>query len=150
MKSTMWSLILTTSVVAALLCSAIPAHATFPGKNGRIAFVLCPDTYTMNPDGSDVRQLTNLGPDNAASWESWSPDGKLIVFSEFTAPDFTGQLWLMNSDGRHQHLLLAEPGIMEVRASFSPDGKSIVFSRGRHINPDGGAPMIVEIYRIGV
>jgi len=150
MKSTMWSLILTTSVVAALLCSAIPAHATFPGKNGRIAFVLGPDIYTMNPDGSDVRQLTNLGPDNAASWESWSPDGKLIVFSEFPPPDFTGQLWLMNSDGRNQHLLLAEPGIMEVRASFSPDGKSIVFSRGRHINPDGGAPMIVEIYRIGV
>jgi hypothetical protein len=70
MKSKMWSLILTTGVVAALLCSAIPAHATFPGKNGRIAFVFGPDIYTMNPgvmsdsspiSGWTVRPIGNLG-----------------------------------------------------------------------------------------
>jgi TolB protein len=149
MKSKIWSLILTTSVLVTLLGSAIPAHATFPGKNGRIAFILGPDIYTMNPDGSDVRQLTNLGPDNSASWESWSPDGKLIVFSEFPPPDFNGQLWIMNADGSNQHLLLAEPGVSAVRASFSPDGKTIVFSRSRLPNPEDGSP-IVEMYRVGV
>ena len=44
-----------------ILWLTIPAHATFPGKNGRIAFLIPPDAYTMNPDGSDVRQLTKLG-----------------------------------------------------------------------------------------
>jgi len=132
-----------------LVGSAVPAYATFPGKNGRIAFVLGSDIYTMNPDGSDVRQLTNVGPDNSALWESWSPDGKLIVFSEFPPPDFNGQLWIMNADGSHQHMLLAEPGVSEVRASFSPDGKTIVFSRSRLPNPEDGSP-IVEMYRIGV
>ena len=91
---------------AMLLASTIPAHATFPGKNGRIAFVVGPDIYTMNPDGSDVKQLTNLGPDSGAFWESWSPDGKQIVFNEYRPPDFLGQLWLMNADGSNQRLLL--------------------------------------------
>ena len=30
------------------------AHATFPGKNGRIAFIQGPDIYTMNPDGTNL------------------------------------------------------------------------------------------------
>src|SRR5689334_13255195 len=84
--------------VAILLATTIPASATYPGKNGRIAFIAGPDVYTMNPDGSGVKQLTNLDPDNSASFESWSPDGKQIVFNEYRAPDFRGQLWLMNAD----------------------------------------------------
>jgi len=150
MRSGTRTLILAAATIAALLTAAVPAHAAFPGKNGRIAFIFGPDVYTMNPDGSDVRQLTNLGPDNSASWESWSPDGKLIVFSEFPPPDFNGQLWVMNANGSNQRLLLAEPGITEVRASFSPDGKTVVFSRGRNFNPDNGNPFVVEMYRIGV
>src|SRR6202035_1329275 len=86
----------------------LPASASFPGKNGRIAFVLGPDIYTMNPNGDDVRQLTNLGPDSSAFWESWSPNGKQIVFNEYRPPDFLGQLWLMNADGSNQHVLLAD------------------------------------------
>jgi TolB protein len=114
---------------AVLLASTLPAHATFPGKNGRIAFVAGPDVYTMNPDGSDVKQLTNLGPDSGAFWESWSPDGKLIVFNEYRPPDFLGQLWLMNADGSNQRLLLADADFVDERASFTADGNSVVFSR---------------------
>src|SRR5580765_7975365 len=113
MKFTTRNLLVIPIIAATLMLAAVPASATFPGKNGRIAFVLGPDIYTMNPDGSDVRQLTDLGPDNSASWESWSPDGKLIVFSEFPSPNFDGQLWIMNADGSNQHMLLAEPGITE-------------------------------------
>ena len=80
-----------------LLVLAVPATATFPGKNGRIAFISGPDVYTMKPDGSDVKQLTSFGSDDSAYWESWSPDGKQIVFVEFRPPDFLGQLWLMNA-----------------------------------------------------
>jgi Tol biopolymer transport system component len=132
------------------LLVAIPASATFPGKNGRIAFIQDGEVFTMNPDGSGVAQLTHLTPDNSASWESWSPDGKQIVFSEFPSPDFSGQLWVMNADGRNPRLLLAETGVTEVRASFSPDGQSIIFSRGRNFNPDNGNPFVVEMYRINL
>ncbi len=114
-----------------LLLVSLPAYATFPGKNGRIAFVLGPDIYTMSPDGSNLRQLTFLG-EKAAFWESWSPDGKRIVFDVFSPPDFNvAQIWLMNADGSNQHVVLAEDSFNEERPTFSPDGSTIVFNRCR-------------------
>lgn len=114
---------------AVLLVSTIPARATFPGKDGRIAFVVGPDIYAVNPDGTDVKQLTYLGPDSNAFWESWSPDGRRIVFNEYRPPDFLGQIWLMNADGSNQHLLMADTDFDDERPSFSPDGNSVIFSR---------------------
>jgi Tol biopolymer transport system component len=105
------------------------AHATFPGKNGRIAFILRPDVYTMNSDGSGVKQLTNLGPEAYAFWESWSPDGKQIVFNVFSPPNFVGDIWLMNADGSNQHLVLKEDKFRNERPSFTPDGQLLLFDR---------------------
>jgi dipeptidyl aminopeptidase/acylaminoacyl peptidase len=82
----------------------------------------------MTPTGGDERQLTNLGPNNFAFWENWSPDGRQIVFSEFPNSG-RGQLWLMNADGSHQHLLLREATYGEEAATFSPDGNWVVFTR---------------------
>jgi Tol biopolymer transport system component len=121
---------------AFLILGVGQANATFPGKNGRIAFVQGPDIFTMNPDGSNVRQLTNLGPDSGAFWQSWSPDGKQIVFNEFRPPDFLGQLWLMNADGSNQHPLLAEPDFHNEGPSFTPDGSAVIFTRCRLDLPD--------------
>jgi TolB protein len=132
-------------LAAVIALITVPAHATFPGKNGRIAFVQGPDIYTMNQDGSNVRQLTAL-TDGGAFWVNWSPDGKQIVFSRFAAPDFFGQLWLMNADGGNQHLLLTDPGFDDEAASFSPDGSHLIFSRCAPL--DGEFPC--AIYRVGL
>jgi len=115
--------------VAIFAAESQSAHATFPGKNGRIAFIQGPDVYTMNSDGVDLRQLTFLTDDNPAFWPNWSPDGKQIAFAEFPAPDFFGQLWMMNADGSNQQLLLNDPGFNDEAPSFSPDGSHIVFAR---------------------
>src|SRR4051812_16689837 len=88
-----------------LLLGAVPVHATFPGKNGRIVFIQSGEVFTMNPDGSELTQLTHLSPGNSADFPAWSADGKQIVFNEFSPPDGIAQIWVMNGDGSNQHLV---------------------------------------------
>lgn len=118
------------------LALSIPAHATFPGKNGRIAFVggnLGPnggDIFTMNSDGSDVKQLTTFAANGgAACCGFWSPDGRQLVFAAQPAGAPAYQLWMMNGDGSNQRQLLNDPNGFDLYPSFSPDGRQIVFTR---------------------
>ena len=127
--------------------TAVPAHATFPGKNGKIAFIQDGEVLTMNPDGSDIKQLTHLGPDNSANFPSWSADGKQIVFNEFPPPDGVAQLWVMNADGSNQHQVFGEQNFAENRPSFSPDGSRVVFARCNLLVGDGDT---CAIYTVGI
>ncbi|CAN5442735.1 hypothetical protein BH23BAC3_BH23BAC3_14740 [soil metagenome] len=54
--------------------------------------------FTMRPDGSGLRQLTDM---NGSSVQpSWSPAGQQIVFSSFNQHTSVGPaLWVMNADG---------------------------------------------------
>ena len=84
--------------VACALVLAAPAGATFPGSNGRIAFVQSSNVYTMEADGSGVRQLTSLLPGSAAQFVAWSPSGRRLVF-DMSPPGGSAQLWMMRADG---------------------------------------------------
>src|SRR5712691_4851615 len=58
-------MVLALTLTMGLLAAATPALATFPGADGRIAFGSrryggTGNIFTMNPDGSDVHQLTFL------------------------------------------------------------------------------------------
>jgi len=148
MKRSSIPLMLATLAVA--LNSAIPAHATFPGKNGRIAFgqITGPnggDIFTMNPDGSDVKQLTFFGSNGGSAGPGdWSPGGNEVVFSQQSSPSEPIQLWTMNADGSNQHLLLNDASYNDSGASFSPDGSQIVFNRC----PINAAFFQCAIYRV--
>jgi TolB protein len=127
------------AVAALAVVLTRPASGTFPGKNGRIDFIFAPsnpanmlgNVYTMNPDGSDMRQVTSLPPNTFANNASWSPDGRQIVFAESPPQSAPAQLWLMNADGRNLHLLLSDPNpnYGDYEPSFSPDGRTVVFTR---------------------
>src|SRR5262249_5624162 len=70
---------LVTLLVLALL--APPAHATPPGANGKIAFSIFGDIYTVEPDGSGLRQIVRPGAeDGKLDWyPAWSPDGTMLA-----------------------------------------------------------------------
>jgi len=110
-----------------LVIVALPAHATSPGKNGRIAFVRFNSAvgffflYTVNPDGTDERLLTTL----PSFFSDWSPDGKRIAFDFFDS-DGNEQIATINPDGTDLKQLTSGPGIHEV-PNWSPDGSKLVF-----------------------
>ena len=85
----MRSLLLVTAAAftAMLIVSALLAHATAPGQNGRIVFRRFLDSgktraalFTVNPDGTKVRQVTHPGPDVIDLEPNWSPNGNAIAF----------------------------------------------------------------------
>jgi len=60
------------------------------------------DVFSMNPDGSDIRQLTST-PDMDEVDASYSPDGQMIAYYRRPAgDDRQGEIWVMNADGSGQ------------------------------------------------
>jgi TolB protein len=97
---------------------AAPAHATFPGANGKIAFWSDRDgtdqVYTMNSDGTGVVKLTSTPGKNF--FPTWSPDGTKIAFvSTRDDPTPTGcttcnqEIYVMNTDGTNQLRITHDP-----------------------------------------
>ena len=146
------------ALVLAVLITSVgitPAGATFPGENGKIVFVGNQSgtwqLYTINPDGSDVDQITNLPP---TAWETWypsfSPDGKQILFGRDTPTHPCGtsnvpvsgcvDLYVVDADGSELTQLTHDG--LSYNGRWSPDGTSIVFS---HVNPNTGEGAIATI-----
>jgi Tol biopolymer transport system component len=89
---------------------------------------------TMNPDGTDTRQLT-FGP-AIHEIPNWSPDGSRIAYDYAPippgAPGFHTSLAVMNADGSDQHLLTPQsPDTLDEEPKFSPDGTRFAFIRIR-------------------
>jgi len=67
------------------------------------------DIYIMNVDGSHLRRLTDTP--GMASYPTMSSDGKRIAYSYQEQNASSSQIWIMNSDGSGQRLLLEGGGI---------------------------------------
>src|SRR5215831_8654697 len=105
------------------------AQATFPGRNGLIAFQAQTDAgvqiFTVRHNGQELRQITHVSGDAAAP--DWSPDGRRIVF-EHDPADACANVAIMNADGT-DIIEFPDPNVCQDDPSFTPDGSRIVFHR---------------------
>jgi len=89
------------------------------------------EIYTCNVDGSDLRQITNLGKANWAPY--YHPSGKKILFSSNhkSQRGYDFHIYMINEDGTGIEQITAE-SMFNAFPMFSPDGTKIVWSSNRN------------------
>ena len=118
------------AAVVALLSPAV-ALATFPGRNGKIAFVRNGDIWAINADGSGLQQLTtNPAPDSAPAW---SADGSEIVFTR--SRNESSDVYRYLVDGANPPVQVTTTDEVESTPTWSPNGTLIAFVRVNSLNP---------------
>jgi Tol biopolymer transport system component len=128
--------------VLAVTALVAPALATFEGSNGRLLYQGIvgehEQLFTVKPDGSDVRQLTDFSDSDAING-SWSPDSKKIAFLRRWGHS-KWRVYTMNADGsgkREFHRTLRGT------PAWLPDGKHLFLLKKLTwtiVDASGGAP----------
>jgi len=88
--------------------------------------------FTMNPDGSHVRQVTHPPKGWRDNVPAWSPNGKRIVLERFKSDDSTSRIMVVNPDtGNTRNVVpcTSERCVVAIDPYFSPDGRSIAYAR---------------------
>lgn len=132
-------------VKAKVLATGVPSpvHPAWSPRGTSIAFMSASidhaHIYTVRPDGSGRRRLTN---GREESFPLWSPDGALLMYQPYICRSGTCGygIAVMRPDGTRQRLLAhvaSSPGAGGLHAAWSPDGRRIAFLRlGRAIGSD--------------
>ena len=88
------------------------------------------EVFIANADGSEARQITQLGQANWAP--NFMPDGRIIFCSNHEyKKGFPFNMYTMNADGSHVEKVSRDKGF-DAFPMFSPDGKKIIFSSNRN------------------
>jgi len=89
------------------------------------------EIFTCNVDGTDLRQVTNLGKANWAPF--YHPSGKKIMFSSNHkgARGFEFNLFMINEDGTGLEQITYDK-VFDSFPMFSPDGTKLIFSSNRN------------------
>jgi len=132
-----------------VMVEARPAGATFPGKNGKIAFSISYDIYTINPDGTGLTPIAD-NPQNTEITPDYSPNAKKIAYTFGRGTlDPILEIYTINATGVGTPFNVTKnttlPGDT-FSPSYSPNGKRIAFSSGSEIYTipvGGGTPFKV-------
>lgn len=130
------------------------AHATFPGRNGRLVVQAAVDDTEFPPlydyisvasDWGDFRPLASL----LGTEPSWSLDGRWVVYTAWTDEEnHDNVIWRAGADGSDP-VRLTDSGLQEewsedVQPAWAPDGSSLVFVRER-----ATPPYTSKLYAVG-
>lgn len=124
------ALIVVVCFIAGVKSERVDAQAA----NGRIAFTSNNVIYTVNPDGSDVQQLTPFGNGFFDHFPAWSPDGAKIAFGRQTFTE-QSQIYVMNADGTNP-TRITNNSSSDREPAWSPDGTKIAFVSSRDGNEE--------------
>ncbi len=91
------------------------------------------ELFICNADGTDLRQLTDLGKANWAPF--FHPSGGKVIFSSnhAGARGFEFNLYMINVDGTGLEQI-SQDEVFDSFPMFSPDGSKIIFSSNRNNN----------------
>src|SRR5215204_4500582 len=139
-------------------------------RNGQIVFRrwFDPDQtksalFTMNPDGSHIRQITHPPKGWRDQNPAWSPDGKHVAFYRQRIDESMSRIMVINPDtgdvrevthcGPDHGYPRGDPAssgecVADFDPAFSPDGHSIAFRR--LLGPDRNCCLIDGIWIIGL
>lgn len=89
------------------------------------------ELFMCNADGTDLRQITQLGGANWAPF--FHPSGQKVIFSSNHASErgFPFNLYMINVDGTGLERITHD-GVFDAFPMFSPDGKRLIFSSNRN------------------
>ena len=117
----------------ALLAVSKEAEATFPGKNGRIAYNSNGVIYTINPDGSAKTKVTDTYVSGYPI--DYSPTGKKITYTSYegfndgkgTGPQKDAEIYTIKVGGGAK-TNVTNNNRDDEDSSYSPDGKRIAYT----------------------
>jgi TolB protein len=137
-------------IVAAVLmaCAVVvlvvseKAEATFPGKNGKIAFAGLRQSdasttnnweiYTTRPRSFELVNITNT-LSATELFPAWSPNGRKIAYERYPSGSIDSDIYVMNARGKVRKRL-TDNSVSDSSPVWSPDGSKIAFS-GNPIGP---------------
>jgi Tol biopolymer transport system component len=140
--------------VSAVALAAPPvAGATFPGRNGRIAYVRVStlggpgltgplstqsEVVSILPNGGGRRTLLGPGVDDYGSelvysYPAYSPSGRKLAFALFNSTGRFLYLVRANGHGRPRRLTYPPWPSQDSSPSWAPDGRRLVYTRNREL-----------------
>jgi Tol biopolymer transport system component len=123
--------------LALALMTAAPAHAAFPGKNGRIVvdadFGKGFELYVLAGDGSTHRRITDFQDGDFFRMPTWKPNGKQIVFNTVAADTGDEEIWTVKPNGTGLDQITHDAGADDLVPRYSYDGSKIVFARAANV-----------------